>query len=123
MSAAPHHTPTRAPWTVRVATWSARHRWPVLGLWFLATIGLFVLSTLAGGTRTQGAVSQNNSAKFESIRAYDLFGAGAAAAQPPGQSVYLVVSSTTQKLTDPAYGAAISSFVARLQALTATVDG
>ena len=30
------------PWTVRVASWSARHRWPVFAGWFIVTIGLFV---------------------------------------------------------------------------------
>ena len=33
----PRPTSSRAPATVRVAMWSARHRWPVVGLWFLAT--------------------------------------------------------------------------------------
>jgi len=28
------------PATVRIAMWSARHRWPVVGLWFVVTIGL-----------------------------------------------------------------------------------
>ena len=27
--------PKSAPWTARVAGWSARHRWPVFGLWFV----------------------------------------------------------------------------------------
>ena len=40
------------PLTVRVATWSARHRWPVVAAWFVFTIGLFVTSIALGGTRT-----------------------------------------------------------------------
>ena len=69
-----------------------------------------------GGTRTQGAVSQNTGAKYESIRAYDLFGGGSRdRPQPAGQSVYLVVSSPTQKVTDPAYAAAIGDIVGQLQ--------
>src|SRR5215212_3699796 len=108
MSATSDHVAARPPWTVRVATWSARHRWPVLALWFVATIGLFALSVGLGGTRTGGAVSQNTRAKYESTRAYDLFGASGATA-PAGQDVLLVVSSTTQKITDPAYAAAIDA--------------
>jgi uncharacterized membrane protein YdfJ with MMPL/SSD domain len=116
------HRPVRPPWTVRVATWSARHRWPVLIVWFIATIGLFVGSALAGGTRTQGAVSQNSSAKYESVRAYDLFGASAIATST-GQPVYIVISSDSRKVTDQAYAATIESAVAKLQGLTATVNG
>ena len=51
MAVTPPHIPARPPWTVRVATWSARHRWPVLLLWFVATIGMFLLGTSLGGTR------------------------------------------------------------------------
>ena len=51
----------RQPWTVRVAGWSARHRWPVFGLWFVLTIGLFVASLAMGGTRTADAVDEDAS--------------------------------------------------------------
>ena len=44
-----------------MAAWSARHRWPVVGLWFLLTIGLFVGSLAIGGTRTADAVSNDRS--------------------------------------------------------------
>ena len=44
------------PWTVRVAVWSARHRWLVVVVWFALTIGIFaallsdaVLQNAAGG--------------------------------------------------------------------------
>ena len=52
--------PARQPWTVRVAMWSAAHRWPVIALWFVATIGLFVASLVAGGTAAQNAVSNDS---------------------------------------------------------------
>ena len=55
------HDPGRSgkPVTVRVATWSARHRWPVFVLWFVFTIGLFATSLAMGGTRTiQGTQRQ-----------------------------------------------------------------
>jgi hypothetical protein len=65
------------PWTVRVAAWSARHRWPVVALWFLLTIGLFVGSLAMGGTLTADAVDEEASEDptYEAARAYDLFGA------------------------------------------------
>ena len=124
MSRPPAHVPAREPWTVRVATWSARHRWPVLMLWFVATIGVFMLSASLGGTRTQGAVSQNIRAKYESTRAYDLFNAsGTIAVDKPGQSVFVVVSSPAQTVTDAAYAGAVADLVGRLQGLTATIGG
>ncbi len=70
-------TPARPPWTVRVATWSARHRWPVFALWMVLTIGLFVASIALGGTRTADAVDDDREEQttFEAARAYDVFGA------------------------------------------------
>src|SRR5438552_4033749 len=111
------------PWTVRLATWSARHRWPVFGLWFVVTIGVFAVSLAMGGTRTQGAVSQNAKAKFESVRAYDVFGASNQAIQAPEQAVTFVIASPDQRLADPAYAAQIASIVARIKAASSTVDG
>lgn len=32
--------PSGRPLTVRVATWSARHRWPVVAGWFAFTVGI-----------------------------------------------------------------------------------
>ena len=37
--------------TAGVAMWSARHRWAVIGAWLLATVGLFVVSRVAGSFR------------------------------------------------------------------------
>jgi RND superfamily putative drug exporter len=110
---------------VRVAGWSARHRWPVFALWFVATIGLFVVSILAGGTRAAEAVSNNGAAQFESIRAYDVF-SEAGPAQEPGeasQQFLLVVAAADGTVDDPAVADAIADITARLTALESTVDG
>ena len=53
--------------------WSARHRWPVFGLWFVTTIGLFAASLAPGGTRTVEAVSNDQRAKYEAGEAYVLY--------------------------------------------------
>ncbi len=114
--------PPRDPWTVRVAGWSARHSWPVLALWFVFTIGLFVASGLAGGTNAQGAVSQDQRAKYEAAHAYDVFNdAGPKAA--PTQPVYVIISNPNGTLADPAYKQAVTDAVAKLTALQSTVDG
>ena len=58
--------PARRAWTVVVATFSARHRWPVLILWFVFTGGLFGLSQAMGGTAAQNAVLNNDRVPSES---------------------------------------------------------
>ncbi len=115
--------PARQPWTVRVAIWSARHRWPVFTLWFVTTIGLFVASLAAGGTASQNAVSSDTGgSRYESIRAREVF--DASGTTEPSQSLYLVVAvpeGTT--VDDPAVAAALQEIAARTTALQATVGG
>ncbi len=113
--------PGAAPWTVRVAMWSARHQWPVIAAWFVATIGVFAVSLALGGTRAQNAVSTDTRAKYEAAKAYDVFNAGGA--KDPAQSLYLVVSSPTSTVDDPAVAAAVGRIVGQLASVKAPVDG
>ena len=81
MSAVPSNIPadrsgSREPATVRVAMWSARHRWPVVALWFVATIGLFVVSLSMGGINAADANGNPNERQLEASEAYDVFNAG-----------------------------------------------
>jgi uncharacterized membrane protein YdfJ with MMPL/SSD domain len=111
----------REPWTVRVAVWSARHRWPVVVLWFAVTIGLFVASLAAGGTRSADAVAESREDKtYESARAYDVFGASGTATET--HQFVLLVNDPARTLDDQAYAAALDDVLARMSALTATVD-
>ena len=64
------------PATVRVAMWSARHRWPVVGLWFVFTIGLFMVSLSMGGINAADADANPNERQLEASEAYDVFTAG-----------------------------------------------
>ena len=68
----------RQPWTVRVATWSARHRWPVVALWCVLTSGVGVACLAAGGTTTADAVDsgRGDETADESARADGGFSAG-----------------------------------------------
>jgi uncharacterized membrane protein YdfJ with MMPL/SSD domain len=102
------------PFTVRVATWSARHRWPVAAAWFALTIGIFVASLALGGTRT---LSQMNGgpARTESALADQAFTSGGQTA--PHEDFYLVVRSASLTSTDAAYRATIADIVARLSAV------
>ena len=118
-------TPRRPgqPWTVRVAAWSARHRWPVAALWFVLTIGVFVVSLANGGTNTAEAVTndQNGRPDAESARAYDVFGA---AANPDTRHRTLVIlADPSRTIDDPAYAAELDAILAAMTSATAPVDG
>ena len=109
------------PWTVRVAAFSAAHRWPVIGLWFVVTIGLFAASIAAGGTASEDAVSDDSAPKYESGRAYELF--NASGTQDTAEILYLVVASDAGTVDDPTVAKAVDDIVARATALTSTIDG
>jgi uncharacterized membrane protein YdfJ with MMPL/SSD domain len=116
----------RPPWTARVAGWSARHRWPVFGLWFVVTIGLFVGSLAAGGTRAVEAVSNDQRAKYEAGEAYVIYGeANASVGQqaPASQQFLMIVSSADRTVDDPAFAADIKAITTRVAGLTTTVGG
>jgi RND superfamily putative drug exporter len=121
MSASSRPSAAAPPWTVRVARWSARHRWPVFGLWFVLTIGIFVASLNAGGIRTvaaTGGVGGSNTEARQGAQAMSS-GSGANAVE----TVTVVLSSPTVKASDPAFKAAVADVVGRLASTTAVVDG
>jgi uncharacterized membrane protein YdfJ with MMPL/SSD domain len=113
----------RQPWTVRVAMWSARHRWLVFGLWLVLTVGLFATSLAMGGTRTADAVDDggDDQTTFEAARAYDLF--GASGETDATHRTLLVVGALAGTIDDPATGAALDDVLASLAAHTTRVDG
>jgi RND superfamily putative drug exporter len=97
-----------------------------VGVWFVVTIGIFAASLAAGGTNTAEAVSSEQRAKYESVEAFDIFGAGATPSEePPSQQFLLVVTPVagSATLTDPAFATAITDGVARMTALVAPVAG
>ena len=101
--------------------WSAAHRWSVLALWFVVTIGLFVASILTGGTTAQNAVSTQDGPRFESGKAYEVF--NASGKEDPSESLLVVVSTATGTVDDPALAKQITDIVAGMIALRSTVDG
>ncbi|MES2210483.1 MAG: MMPL family transporter [Chloroflexota bacterium] len=111
----------REPWTVRVAMWSARHRWPVFALWFVFTIGIFATSLLAGGVRALDADTDPSGPRLEAQEAYDVMGAGKPVA--PSERLLIVLDGGTGAATDPAFKAAVADLLADLAAARATVDG
>lgn len=113
--------PSREPATVRVAMWSARHRWPVVGLWFAATIGLFTLSLAMGGIKTGDANGNPNDRKLEASEAYDVFNAGGT--NDPYEPFIVVVEGGPGATSDPAFKAAVGDLVGGLRASQAEIDG
>ncbi|MDQ3408145.1 MAG: MMPL family transporter [Chloroflexota bacterium] len=112
----------RPPWTVRVASFSAAHRWSVFTLWVLATVGIFLASLAAGGTAAENAVAgDDEGSRYESGRAYEVF--DASGAEDPGQRLFLVVSTPSRTVDDPAVSAAVSDIAARMGQLRSTVAG
>jgi RND superfamily putative drug exporter len=112
----------REPATVRVAMWSAAHRWPVFILWFVATLGLFVLSNARGGIVTLDANSDPNEQRLESQQAYDVFNAGGTQ-EAPFERLVIVVEGGPAAVTDPTFKAGIEKLVGDLNAATAQLNG
>ncbi|HEU4672677.1 MAG TPA: MMPL family transporter, partial [Candidatus Limnocylindrales bacterium] len=113
----------RDPATVRIAAFSARHRWPVVALWLVATVGVFLASIGAGGTNTQGAISRDQRARFESAEAYDVFAAAGPASNAPAVQTVIVVVAEDRGIGDPAAQGALDDVVATLGGLRSTVAG
>ena len=112
----------REPATVRVAMWSARHRWPVIILWFVATIGLFVVSESMGGIKALDANTDPNEQQLESSEAYTLFNAGGTN-DPYEQVVVVIGGAPGVATTDPTFQATVHDVVGRLQATHADYQG
>jgi RND superfamily putative drug exporter len=122
-SSRPSSIGRRQPLTVRIATWSARHRLPVIAGWFVVTIGLFLGSLAAGGTDAVEAVSNEQRARYEAGEAALLF-SQAGPAQPASQQLLLLIASPDGATVDePAFAEAIATSARRLAAARATVDG
>ena len=111
----------REPRTVRVATWSARHRWPVFALWFVATLGTFALSIALGGIRTLDVNNDPNERQLESEQAYEVLGSGEPVA--PSERLVVVVGGGPGAATNPEFQAGVAKLVADLAAATVTIDG
>jgi putative drug exporter of the RND superfamily len=111
----------QAPWTVRVAAWSARHRWPVFALWFVATFGLLGASVAAGGIKALDVNEDPNGPRLESEVAYEVFGGS----EPvdAAERLVVVVGGPPNAARDPAFQASVTQLAADLRAAQATVDG
>jgi len=105
------------PVTVRIAAWSARHRWLVVLLWFVGTIGLFVGSAASGGILTQNATGNSGFEQTESVQGNSVFSA-AGPKRPAGEDVTVVMTGQPGAVQDPAFRSAVADVHADLTALT-----
>ena len=112
---------SRAPLTVRIATWSARHRWLVFVLWLVATLGTLGVSVATGGIATSDNLEDPNGPRLESEVAYEVLGAGEPVA--PSERMVVVVDGGANAALDPAFEQRIHELVAKLTAAKAPVDG
>src|SRR4051794_32863515 len=111
---------TKKPATVKVAMWSARHRWLVFGLWFvvigvLVYVGLFQL-----GTRQKDSNGGPGQAQTEAQKASAVFKAAGSASY---DNLLLVMSHPTLKVSDPTYEAAVKDAIGQLKAVTYPNNG
>ena len=113
---------SREPATVRVAMWSARHRWLVVILWFVATIGVYILSGRMGGIRSLDASGNPNEQEIEAQQAYDVFNAGGTS-EPPSEQFIVVLAGGPGAVKDPAFQKTVGDLVAALGAARADVGG
>ena len=121
MSESKTRPPGREPATVRAAMWSSRHRWPVAAGWFLATIGVFLLSLALGGIRTDDPNGSPDDVQTESAKAYAVFNAGGSGS--PFESVTIVVTHPSLHITDGAFRTFVGEAVDQLTALSVTQAG
>jgi len=121
MAGQPIQGPGREPATVRLAMWSARHRWPVALLWFVVTIGTFVFSLSIGGIDAADANENPSERKLEASEAYDLFNAGGT--NDPFEQVLVVIDGGLGAVSDPGFRTAVGGLVEELRGASAQLDG
>src|SRR6188472_1637457 len=117
----PSHPGGGEPATVRIAMWSARHRWPVAAAWFVATIGLLVISLSMGGINASDANENPNEQQIEASKAYDVFNAGGT--NDPFEQVIVVVGGAPGATADPAFKNVVGDLVTALNASGAQLNG
>ena len=108
------------PATVRIAAWSARHRWLVLGLWFALTFGLFAVNAALGGQRGLSAADSRASIG-ESAAGMNVF--DRAGSTGSSERFDLVVARPGVSLDTATGRQAVASIATQLAAAKATVAG
>jgi putative drug exporter of the RND superfamily len=111
----------REPATVRIAMWSARHRWLVVPLWFVCTIGILIVSLSMGGINAADVSGNPNEQRLEASEALDVFNAGGT--KDPSEQFIVVIDGGPGAATDPGFQAAVDDLVTQLRGSSAPLDG
>ena len=111
----------RSPWTVRVAAWSARHRWLVFVLCFAATFGTLAAGFAAGGINALDVNDDSSGEKVESDVAYDVLGAGEPVA--PSERFVVVIDGGPEAVAKEPFQAEVHKLVKAMTDAKANVDG
>jgi hypothetical protein len=107
MSPQPAAGPSPRPaLTVRIALWSATHRWPAMLAWLALSFGLLGLSLGLGGIRSDSSTSGGQSSQTESGRA-------AVAMNPAGtassEELDVVITGASIQTSDPEFRATVET--------------
>jgi putative drug exporter of the RND superfamily len=115
---------SREPWTVKVAVWSARHRYPVLAAWLVLVAGLMFGAVALGGQRSQSVMDKGQTIGDSQAgrNAYDNADANVPS-KVRTEWFSLIVSNPAGRLDTPENRAAIATMTQRLAGLTATRNG
>jgi uncharacterized membrane protein YdfJ with MMPL/SSD domain len=116
----PGNKPLKKPLTVKVSTWSARHKWLTIGLWLILVFGLMMGSNLVPAA--DKAKDNYAGLDFESAKAYTVLKAGGGEADP-GENFFLIVNSATIKTNDPYFQNTVDKLTAALNEFSYSEDG
>ncbi len=105
--------------TTRLAMWSARHGWPVIVVWLVVVTALVAGGLLGLGTRTRD-LTDAGEARTEAARGNAALQAGGIV-QP--ETLLVVVSHPTLKVTDAEYKATVLDVAARLSQTSYSAAG
>jgi RND superfamily putative drug exporter len=108
------------PVTVRVATWSARHKWVTIGLWLVLVFGLMLGSSAVPAA--DKAKDNYAGLDFESAKAYSVLKADGGEADP-GENFFLIVNSSTLKTSDLKFQTTVNKLTAALKDFSYSENG
>ncbi len=115
---------SREPWTVKVAVWSARHRYPVFAAWFVLIAGLMFGAAALGGQRSQSVMDKGQTIG-ESQTGWNVYSDANAnvSTHVDTEFFYLIVANPNGKLDATESRTAIAAMTQRLAGLTASYQG
>lgn len=110
----------KKPVTVKIATWSARHRWWVFGLWFVLCFGLVFGSSAIPASKEK--YDPYAGLDWESAKAWTALTANGGAPEQ-SEDFFLIATNPSLKTTDPAFKAAVDKMTETLKGYTYTENG